>query len=105
MSPGTPKKSSACASVPTLVPFLETLGWGFEPQNTRLGGGCAIRATRPEHGRRQGLLGLRLSRPREPCLSSCPASVLDRGNSGRSGSTGPAPAIVLLAPFREGQPP
>src|SRR5437660_2178784 len=67
MSPGTPKKSSACASVPTLVPFLKTLGWGFEPQNTRLGGGCAIRATRPEHGGRQGLLGLRLSRPREPC--------------------------------------
>src|SRR5205807_2137141 len=61
------------------VVFPETLGWGFEPQNTRLGGGCAIRATRPEHRGRQGLLGLRLSRPREPCLSSCPASVLDRG--------------------------
>src|SRR5256886_2838309 len=60
-------KSSMSASVTTNSAFSETLGWGFEPQNTRLGGGCAIRATRPEHGGRQGLLGLRLSRPREPC--------------------------------------
>src|SRR5207247_11452046 len=27
-----------------------TLGWGFEPQITRLGGGCPIHARRPEHG-------------------------------------------------------
>src|SRR5256712_2909678 len=29
-----------------------TLGWGFEPQITRLGGGCPFRARLPEHLRR-----------------------------------------------------
>src|SRR5205823_2554638 len=84
------------------VVFPETLGWGFEPQNTRLGGGCAIRATRPEHGRRQGLLGLRLFRPLEPC---CPVSGFcpRPGTPGEEDRRDPR-ATVLLAPFREGQP-
>src|SRR2546428_13198705 len=88
-SHGALVKSSMSASVTTNSAFSETLGWGFEPQNTRLGGGCAIRATRPEHGRRQGLLGLRLSRPRERCLSWRPACVLDTGIPGEADRRGP----------------
>src|SRR5438445_1021789 len=78
-----------------------TLGWGFEPQITRLGGGCPFRARLPEHPRRGSEPPLMLrragSRTRPGCEFVPRRSLAAHSSSGAFSDVGSSSSVRVFA--------